>query len=116
MTAAPAINDQRYCSEETDRCAIIGCLRLARRILAAPALKKLVREEALPGTQVRSDETARLRATQRRNLLGAVQRRCHRQQTRRVSLDAEDMADFLALDDRHGNKIGGSLVASRPLL
>jgi choline dehydrogenase len=31
-------------------------LRLARRIFAAPALKKFVREESLPGIQVRSDD------------------------------------------------------------
>jgi choline dehydrogenase len=48
----PAINP-RYLSEETDRCAIIGGLRLARRMFAAPALKQFVREESLPGPNSR---------------------------------------------------------------
>jgi hypothetical protein len=44
-------------------------LRLARRIFAAPALKKFVREESLPGMQVPDQRrTARLRAAQRRQL------------------------------------------------
>ena len=51
----PAINP-RYLSEETDRRAIIGGLRFARRIFAAPALKQFVREESLPGRQVQSDD------------------------------------------------------------
>ena len=52
---APAINP-RYLSEESDRRAIVGGLRLARRIFAAPALKPFVREESLPGMQVQSDD------------------------------------------------------------
>jgi choline dehydrogenase len=52
---APAINP-RYLSEETDRRAIVGGLRLARRIFAAPALKQFVREESLPRPQVQSDD------------------------------------------------------------
>ena len=52
---APAINP-RYLSEETDRRAIVGGLRLARRIFAAPALKPFVREESLPGMQVKTDD------------------------------------------------------------
>src|SRR5271168_716238 len=52
---APAINP-RYLSEETDRRAIIGGLRLARRMFAAPALKQFVREENLPGAQVQTDD------------------------------------------------------------
>jgi choline dehydrogenase len=52
---APAINP-RYLSEETDRRAIIGGLRLARRIFAAPALQSFVREESLPGPQIQSDD------------------------------------------------------------
>jgi choline dehydrogenase len=52
---APAINP-RYLSEETDRRAIIGGLRLARRIFAAPALQQLVREKSLPGMQVTTDD------------------------------------------------------------
>jgi choline dehydrogenase len=52
---APAINP-RYLSEESDRRAIVGGLRLARRIFAAPALKPFVRAESLPGMQVQSDD------------------------------------------------------------
>jgi choline dehydrogenase len=51
----PAINP-RYLSEEADRRAIIGGLRLARRIFAAPALQPFVREESLPGMQVNTDD------------------------------------------------------------
>src|SRR5438445_2333345 len=51
----PAINP-RYLSEETDRAAIIGGLRFARRIFAAPALQQFVREETLPGSQVQTDD------------------------------------------------------------
>jgi choline dehydrogenase len=51
----PAINP-RYLSEETDRRAIIGGLRFARRMFAAPALKRFVREESLPGGQVQTDD------------------------------------------------------------
>src|SRR5438128_1796845 len=51
----PAINP-RYLSEETDRRAIIGGLRFARRIFAAPALKKFVRQESLPGDHVQTDD------------------------------------------------------------
>ena len=65
----PAINP-RYLSEEADRRAIIGGLRLARRMFAAPALKRFVREESLPG-EPNPDRRriARLRAAQRRHLL-----------------------------------------------
>jgi choline dehydrogenase len=52
---APAINP-RYLSEEPDRRAIIGGLRLARRMFAAPALKQFVREETLPGPQIQTDD------------------------------------------------------------
>src|SRR3954453_3468360 len=51
----PAINP-RYLSEESDRRAIIGGLRFARRLFAAPALSKFVREEALPGAHLQSDD------------------------------------------------------------
>ena len=51
----PAINP-RYLSEEADRRAIIGGLRMARRIFAAPPLKQFVREETLPGAQFQSDD------------------------------------------------------------
>jgi hypothetical protein len=40
---APAINP-RYLSEESDRRVIVGGLRLARRIFAAPALQPFVRD------------------------------------------------------------------------
>jgi len=52
---APAINP-RYLSEESDRRAIVGGLRLARRIFAAPALQPFVRDESLPGMQVTTDD------------------------------------------------------------
>jgi choline dehydrogenase len=52
---APAINP-RYLSEEPDRRAIIGGLRLARRMFAAPALQRFVREESLPGSQIQTDD------------------------------------------------------------
>ena len=52
---APAINP-RYLSEESDRRAIIGGLRLARRLFAAPALQRFVREETLPGPQIQTDD------------------------------------------------------------
>ena len=42
-----AINP-RYLSEEADRRAVVGGLRLARRIFAAPPLKRFVREEFCP--------------------------------------------------------------------
>jgi choline dehydrogenase len=51
----PAINP-RYLSEERDRRAIIGGLRFARRMFAAAALQRFVREESLPGAQVQSDD------------------------------------------------------------
>jgi choline dehydrogenase len=51
----PAINP-RYLSEESDRRAIVGGLRFARRLCTAPALKGFVREETLPGTQLQRDD------------------------------------------------------------
>jgi choline dehydrogenase len=51
----PAINP-RYLSEESDRRAIVGGLRFARRLFAAPALSKFVREEMLPGAHLQSDD------------------------------------------------------------
>jgi len=51
----PAINP-RYLSEESDRRAIIGGLRFARRLFDAPALKKFAREESLPGRHVQSND------------------------------------------------------------
>ena len=49
----PAINP-RYLSEETDRRAVIGGLRFARRIFNAPALQPYVGAEKLPGAQARA--------------------------------------------------------------
>jgi len=51
----PAINP-RYLSEEADRRAVIGGLRFARKMFAAPPLKQFVREESLPGAQIQSDD------------------------------------------------------------
>ena len=51
----PAINP-RYLSEESDRRAVIGGLRFARRLFDAPALKQFVRDESLPGRHVESDD------------------------------------------------------------
>jgi choline dehydrogenase len=51
----PAINP-RYLSEEADRRAIIGGLRFARRMFAAPALKQFVREEGLSGGHIQADD------------------------------------------------------------
>ena len=52
---APAINP-RYLSEETDRRAVIGGLRLVRRLFAAPALARYITAERLPGADVQSDD------------------------------------------------------------
>jgi choline dehydrogenase len=52
---APAINP-RYLSEETDRRAVVGGLRMARRLFSAPALTKYVVGENLPGRDVQSDD------------------------------------------------------------
>jgi choline dehydrogenase len=46
----------RYLSEETDRRKIIGGLKMARRIFAAPTLQRFVREETLPGREIQSDD------------------------------------------------------------
>ena len=51
----PAINP-RYLSEKTDRRAVVGGLRMARRLFAAPALKKYVIAENLPGSDLQSDD------------------------------------------------------------
>jgi choline dehydrogenase len=52
---APAINP-RYLSDERDRRAAIGGLRLVRRWFAAPALAKYVEAETQPGNDVQSDD------------------------------------------------------------
>jgi choline dehydrogenase len=51
----PAINPSCLW-EEADRRAIIGGLRMARRIFAAPPLQQFVREETLPDNQIQSDD------------------------------------------------------------
>ena len=51
----PAINP-RYLSDESDRRAIIGGLRFARELFAAPALKQYVGQETLPGLNMTSDD------------------------------------------------------------
>ena len=52
---APAINP-RYLSEQTDRRAIIGGLRIIRRLFAAPALAQYCGAEILPGAHIESDD------------------------------------------------------------
>jgi choline dehydrogenase len=51
----PAINP-RYMSEDTDRRAVIGGLRFARRLFDAPALKQYTGVETFPGVNVQSDD------------------------------------------------------------
>jgi choline dehydrogenase len=51
----PAINP-RYLAEDADRRCVVGGLKLARRLFAAPAIKKYVVAETLPGANVRSDD------------------------------------------------------------
>ncbi|HEX5455654.1 MAG TPA: GMC family oxidoreductase N-terminal domain-containing protein, partial [Stellaceae bacterium] len=51
----PAINP-RYLTEESDRRAIVGGLKIARQIFQAPALKPYIGDERLPGAQVQSDD------------------------------------------------------------
>jgi choline dehydrogenase len=53
--APPAINP-RYLSDETDRRAVIGGLKMVRRLFDAPALKKYIVAETLPGAQVQTDD------------------------------------------------------------
>jgi choline dehydrogenase len=43
-------------SDETDRMALLGGLRFARRMFETPALAPYVRAESLPGTDVRTDD------------------------------------------------------------
>ena len=52
---SPAINP-RYLSEDTDRRAVVGGLKMARRLFAAPALRQYVVGENLPGKDVQSDD------------------------------------------------------------
>jgi choline dehydrogenase len=51
----PAINP-RYLSAETDSRAVIGGLKMVRRLFAAPALAKYVVTETLPGDDVQGDD------------------------------------------------------------
>jgi choline dehydrogenase len=51
----PLINP-RYLSDETDRMALLGGLRFARKMFEAPALKRYVQTESLPGPDIRSDD------------------------------------------------------------
>ena len=51
----PLINP-RYLSDETDRMALLGGLRFARRMFEAPALKPYVLAESLPGQDVQTDD------------------------------------------------------------
>jgi len=51
----PLINP-RYLSDETDRMALLGGLRFARRMFETPALKPYVRVESLPGQAVQTDD------------------------------------------------------------
>jgi len=51
----PLINP-RYLSDEADRMALLGGLRFARRMFEAPALKRYVLAESLPGKDVRTDD------------------------------------------------------------
>jgi choline dehydrogenase len=53
--AAPAINP-RYLSHATDRRAVAGGLNFLRRIFDAPALKKYLGRELLPGDEARTDD------------------------------------------------------------
>jgi len=51
----PLINP-RYLSDETDRMALLGGLRFARRMFEAPALARYVQPESLPGRDVQTDD------------------------------------------------------------
>ncbi len=51
----PAINP-RYLAEDTDRRCVVGGLKLARRLFAAPAISRYVVAETIPGADVKSDD------------------------------------------------------------
>jgi choline dehydrogenase len=51
----PAINP-RYFAEDTDRRAVVGGLKMVRRLFAAPAMQKYVAAETLPGAEVQTDD------------------------------------------------------------
>jgi choline dehydrogenase len=51
----PAINP-RYLSEDTDRRAVLGGLRFARRLFDAPALKQYTGVETYPGKDLQTDD------------------------------------------------------------
>ncbi|MBV8738917.1 MAG: GMC family oxidoreductase N-terminal domain-containing protein [Alphaproteobacteria bacterium] len=50
----PTINP-RYFADETDRRAVVAGLKMVRRLFAAPAIKKYVMAETLPGAEVQTD-------------------------------------------------------------
>jgi choline dehydrogenase len=52
---APAINP-RYLSDESDRRAMIGGLRFARRMFESPALAQYVDTETFPGKEIQTDD------------------------------------------------------------
>ena len=51
----PAINP-RYFAEETDRRAVVAGLKIVRRLFSAPAIKRYVGAETLPGEHVQTDD------------------------------------------------------------
>jgi choline dehydrogenase len=51
----PAINP-RYLSEESDRRALLGGLRFARRLFDTPAMQQYIQAESLPGRGIQSDD------------------------------------------------------------
>jgi choline dehydrogenase len=51
----PAINP-RYLSDETDRRAVIGGLKMVRRLFAASTLRRYIVAETLPGDNVQTDD------------------------------------------------------------
>ncbi len=54
-TAAPLI-DPNYWSDPQDKARALGGLRLAREIMAQPALRRFVQAEVLPGAQLQADQ------------------------------------------------------------
>jgi choline dehydrogenase-like flavoprotein len=51
----PAINP-RYLAEETDRRCVVGGLKFARRLFAAPAIRQYVTAETIPGENIQRDD------------------------------------------------------------
>jgi choline dehydrogenase len=52
----PPVINPCYLSEERDRRAVVGGLRWARRLFAAPALASHVIDETVPGNDLQSDD------------------------------------------------------------